>query len=230
MIDKLLRRKPAVVILGVVLVAGLCASTLHIRQHRFRPYLHEALYLPSGKLVKELSLGYKTAVADLVWFSAIQYYGNFRLGNHALTYFKGLIDIIVTLDPHFTFAYIFGAMVVCEDLDAFDEGMEILKKGIANNPTSWELPFEIAFLNFVNRRDLEMSGRYFNLASRMPGAPEKAIRFAAFVYSKAGMANSSLKLWEEYRDYTDNPFLKELATRYIDKLKAELVEGTQQNG
>ncbi len=69
---------------------------------------------------------------------------------------------------------------------AFDDGMDILKRGMSRNPTSWQLPFEIGFLNFVNRRDNALAGRYFELASKLPGAPEYAERFAAFVYSKRG--------------------------------------------
>ena len=32
----------------------------------------------------------------------------------------------------------------------------------------------------------------------------------------------SIRIWEEYKEITDNPWLKELAERYIDELKAQL--------
>jgi hypothetical protein len=215
-----LRRNGAWVVVGLIASAGLGLSTAHVQKYRYRPYLHEKLYLPSGKFAQQISLGYREIAADVVWLNAVQYYGDFRKGNHDLRYFRGLIDIVTALDPHFIFAYVFGALVVSEDLGAFDEGMEILKAGIAENPTSWKLPFEIGFLNFVNRRDQAVAARYFELASKMPGAPEYAKRFAAFVYSKAGDDASSIRLWEEYVRHADDPLLKELAERYIAKLKS----------
>ncbi|UCG52391.1 MAG: hypothetical protein JSW58_02230 [Candidatus Latescibacterota bacterium] len=221
------RRKAVFAIVGVTLLVGLVFSTVRVQDFRYRPYLHETLYLPSGKFLKEMSLGYRQFVADLVWLSAVQYYGGYRKGNHDLRYFQGLIDLVVTLDPHFIFAYVFGALVVSEDLGVFDDGMAILKHGMSANPTSWELPFEIGFLNYVNRLDNAMAARYLDLASRMPGAPEYTDRFAAFVYNKAGDTDSSIRLWEAYKEHTDSPFLKELAERYIEKIKQSIArEGT----
>ena len=204
---------------GVIAIAGLVSSTLRIQNFRYRPYLHETLYLPSGKFVKELSLGYREIVADIVWFSAIQYYGDFRQGNHNLAYFQGLIDIVTALDPHFIFAYIFGAIVVSEDGGDFTAGIDILRRGIANNPRSWRLPFELGFLSYVNRYDYDLAARYFDLSSRMPAAPDRAKRFAAFVYSKAGKTASAVQLWEQYKEYAQEEWLKEMCDRYIEKIK-----------
>jgi tetratricopeptide (TPR) repeat protein len=206
-------------LVGTFLVAGLVTATVHVQEFTFRPYLHESLYLPSGNFISQLSLGYRQVVSDLVWFAAIQYYGDYRLDRHGLDYFKGLIDIVVTLDPNFSFAYEFGAIVVSEDMGHFEEGIDILKRGMAENPTSWRLPFEIGFLYYLHQVNFDIAARYFDLASRMPDAPESAKRFAAFVYWVAGQQAPALKLWEEYAEYTDNPYLKELAKSYVEKLK-----------
>ena len=219
------RKNVLIAATGLFLVAGVVFSTARTQPYRYRAELNESLYLPSGKLVKELSLGYPQLVADFVWFSAIQYYGEYRKEDHDLRYFVSLIDIVTTLDPHFVFAYKFGAIVVSEDLGAFSESIDILKGGMWNNPTNWELPFEIGFLNLIHRRDMERAARYFNLSSRLPGAPEKAKRFAAYVSSLSGDTASSIELWETYKEYTDNPYMKELADRYIARLKASSKTG-----
>jgi tetratricopeptide (TPR) repeat protein len=206
---------------GVLIVASLVASTFLIQDFRQQTTLHEVLYLPSGKLLEQLSLGYRQLAADAVWFSAVQYYGEYRHGNHDLAYFNGLIDIITTLDPNFIFAYIFGAIVVATEIGEFEAGIAILEAGMERNPTSWELPFEIGFLNYVNRVSFDAAARYFDLASRVPNAPGRAKRFAGWLYSKAGDTNSAIQIWREYMEFTDNPHLKELAKRYIEKLEAE---------
>ncbi len=210
-----------IVLLSLVIISGLVVFTIRAGEYNYRPYLHDDLYLPSGKLINEISLGYKELVADMVWLSAVQYYGDYRAGNHDLAYFKGLTEITTSLDPHFIFVYIFGALVVCEDREAFTEGMEILRTGMANNPDSWELPFEIGFLNYIDRADFDMAARYFDLASRMPGRPDYVKRFAAFLYDKAGHNETSIKMWEELKTQSDEQYLKDLADRYIQKLKVK---------
>ena len=206
-------------IAGVVILAGAVLTTMRAQRYVYRPVLRENLYLPTGKFVYQMSLGYRQLAADLVWFSAVQYYGDYRKGAQSLAYFEGLMDIVMSLDPHFIFAYIFGAWVMSEDLGDFAAGQEMLRKGMAQNPTSWQIPFEIGFLNFTHDRNYELAGRSLDLASRMPGAPERAKRFAAFVYARAGEKDASLRLWQAYKEYTDDPFLKEMAERYIERIK-----------
>jgi hypothetical protein len=212
-------------IAGVIICTGLIVSTIVVRGHSYRPRLNDSLYLPSGKFIGEMSLGYKQLAADFVWLSAVQYYGDYRLNKHDLSYFEGLIDIITTLDPHFIFAYIFGALVICTDIGSIDNGIEILKQGMRHNPGCWQLPFEIGFLYYVSAGNVDLAARYFDLASRIPGSPELTNRFAAFVYSKAGHTETSIRMWEELAENTDEPYMKELAERYIEKLKQDAAAG-----
>jgi hypothetical protein len=67
-----------------------------------------------------------------------------------------------------------------------------------------------------------MAARYFDLASRMPGGGDRAKRFAAFVYSQAGHAETSIRMWEELIEQTDEPYMRQLAAGYIEQLRAEL--------
>lgn len=210
---------PAVVL--AVLLAGAVSATVRVKRFTTRPYLYDNLYLPSGKFMKEVALGYDQIVADVIWFQAVQYYGGFRKEEHDLAYFEGLIDLVTDLDPYFVFPYVFGAVVMSQDMGAFDAGVRILKKGMHHNPTDWQLPFELGFLYFVDARNPDMAARYFDLASRMPGAPDLARRFAAFVYLRAGHDELSIRMWEELKRTTDEPYMKELAERYLDKLRRE---------
>ncbi len=205
--------------LGTALVASLAFATARVQDYRARPYLHENLYLPSGKFVEQASLGYRELAADMVWFQAVQYFGGYAKSQHSLAYFKGLIEIITDLDPHFVFPYVFGAVVMTQDLGEFDSGIEVLKKGMRANPTSGEFPFEIGFLYYVIRGDADAAAHYFDLASRVPGGNERARRFAAFVYSKAGHAETSIRMWEELAETAEQPYMRELARRYVDRLR-----------
>ncbi len=210
---------------GLVIAIGLTVSVMNVAKYKYRPHLNDNLYLPSGKFISEISLGYKQISADLVWLSAVQYYGGYRQDENDLAYFEGLINLVTTLDPHFVFAYVFGALVVSSDIGAFDNAIAILKRGMQHNPTSWKLPFEAGFLYYVSAANADLAARYFDLASRIPGAPEITKRFAAFIYSKAGHKKTSIRMWEELIETTDEPYMRELAERYVEKLRKELDGG-----
>lgn len=213
---------------GVALVAALAATTAMVQPYRERPYLHANLYLPSGKFIEQTSLGYREVAADWVWFQAVQYFGGYAKGQHDLAYFSGLIDIVTDLDPHFLFPYIFGAIVMSQDMGDLERGVEVLQTGMRRNPTAWEFPFEIGFLYYVDAHDTERAAHYFALASRLPGGGDRARRFAAFVYSKAGHEETSIRMWEEIARDSDQPYMRDMARRYIEKLKQSPRSGDTQ--
>ena len=219
-----------VTVVFTALLAGSVLTTVRAKRYTEREYLYHSLYLPSGKFMDQVSLGYNQITSDMIWFSAVQYYGGFRSGDHDLAYFKGLIDLVTDLDPHFIFPYLFGAVVMSQDMRSFESGIQLLRKGMHRNPTSWELPFEIGFLSLIDQGNHDMAARYFDLASRMPGAPDRTRRFAAFVYSRAGHDQLSIRMWEELKETTEEPFMRELAEHYLEKLReARKTSGDDRN-
>ena len=209
------------ILMAAVLVCsltGAAVSTVKVEKFNSRPYLHDNLYLPSGKLVEQIALGYREMVADLIWFNVVQYYGSYRQAHHDLAYFEGVINIVTDLDPYFTFPYVFGAAVMSQDLGRTDRAIELLKKGMAHNPTNWEFPFEIGFISYIDARDNKTAAHYFELASKLPGGGDKARRFAAFVYSQGGHEEKSIRMWELIIEESENPWMRELAERSLKRL------------
>src|SRR5882672_10666410 len=73
--------------------------------------LEEVLYLPSGKMVKRLSLGYSSLLADIYWTRAVQYFGG-RFGQKSKRFdlLYPLLDITTDLDPQLLEAYQGGSV------------------------------------------------------------------------------------------------------------------------
>src|SRR3990172_12994226 len=70
----------------------------------------EVLYLPSGKLLRRLSLGHEGLLANIYWTRVVQYFGRKRLGHETRFELLGtLLRITTELDPHLVIAYRFGA-------------------------------------------------------------------------------------------------------------------------
>src|SRR5271167_1850374 len=93
------------------------------------------LVLRSGAMVKKLSLGYDSLLADIYWTRAVQYFGE-RVGtsgaNYALLW--PLLDVTTTLDPQLIVAYRFGAIFLSEPGGAgagrTDLAINLVKRGI----------------------------------------------------------------------------------------------------
>lgn len=215
----------------VEIVLALCALALLFEVSRGveglsrRKRTLEVLYLPSGAFIEQVTLGYHNLAADVLWFRTVQYYGGYRMGENDLALFSHLVNVITDLDPQFVFAYVFGALIIAQDLGHFQEGIGFLEKGMRNNPTDWWLPFELGFLHYVGTRDYARATACFEKASRMPGAQPIAARFAAFVAAKAGYVETSIAMWEELARESDNRYIRELAERYIEDLKAGTFPG-----
>jgi len=209
------------IFIAACLLVGVSRSVEGISEKKRRK---EIMYLPSSDAVKLISLGYRNIVSDLLWFKTVQYYGGYRLGENSLRFFRHLSDVITDLDPQFIFAYQLSAIILAQDLGELDEGIEILKKGIENNPDNWWLAFEAGFLYYLDGRDYKESERYFRLASTIPGANARATRFAASAAAKGGDVKASIEMWKRLADSSDDPFMADLAEGYIEKLEKELSE------
>ena len=68
--------------------------------------LEEILYLPSGKTVKKLSLGYSSLLADVYWTRAVQYFGaSASVARKRYDLLAPLLNITTDLDPNLIVAY-----------------------------------------------------------------------------------------------------------------------------
>src|SRR6266542_5375365 len=75
----------------------------------------EFLYVPSGGLLRRLSLGHQGLLADIYWTRVVQYFGRRRLAGSARFELLGpLLRITTELDPHLLIAYRFGAIFLAE--------------------------------------------------------------------------------------------------------------------
>jgi tetratricopeptide (TPR) repeat protein len=210
------------VALATIAVLIASAGALHgvMKERLARPPIDELLYYPSGLLVRQASLGYESAAADAAWLRGIQYYGEHRLTDQKYEMIGHVMSIVTDLDPRFLQPYIFGGLVLAQELKRTDEGLALLEKGLRANPDSWLLAFETGFIHYVCRHDYEAAARYFVRASRLPNHPEYVDRFAAFASQKSGNAGMAILLWKRVLA-TGNKYMQDVAQRELTRLDAE---------
>jgi len=186
----------------------------------------EVLFLPSANVIKKLSLGYNGLLADIYWMRAVQYYGAKRLSNEpSFPLLSPLIDIATTLDPQLVHAYRFGSIFLSErepiGANEPERAIELLKKGIENNPAEWQLYRDVGFVYYWFLHDYAKAAKFFLEGSKNPKSAIWMKTFAAQLLAKGGSRDTARFLWQEVFQSSENQRMKENAREHLEQLTAE---------
>jgi len=188
--------------------------------------LEEVLYMPSGKTVKRLSLGYSALLANIYWTRAVQYFGEKHL-RHAQRYdlLYPLLDITTDLDPKLTVAYEYGSVFLSQQPPGGagqpDKAVVLAEKGIRANPEFWRLYFILGFVHYIDRHDPESARVAFEQGSKVPGALPWMKVMAARMAEHSKDINTSIALWQAVYETTVDKDVKEAAQSHLASLLAE---------
>ena len=156
----------------ITLFAGSVFSRRQVEKLRGQEAtLEEVLYLPSGKTVKRLSLGYSGLLANIYWTRAVQYFGAKHI-KHSTQYdlLYPLLDITTDLDPKLIVAYEYGSVFLSQrppgGAGQPDKAVALAEKGIRANPEYWRLYFILGFVHYIDRDDPEAAQRAFEQGLR----------------------------------------------------------------
>jgi tetratricopeptide (TPR) repeat protein len=194
-------------------------STTRLRERQ------DELMLQSGSMLKKMSLGYDSLLADIYWTRAVQYYGDNALTPGAT--FKllwPLLDITTTLDPRLTAAYRFGAIFLSEPppigAGRPDLAIELIQRGIAANPDDWQMNANLGFLYYWHLKDYGKSAAAYLKGSENPKAPGWLGMMAARVAMKGDGTDTSKMIWAEIYNTTPNPAIRKSALEHLQGLQA----------
>ncbi|MDI6740478.1 MAG: hypothetical protein QME74_08960 [Candidatus Edwardsbacteria bacterium] len=203
---------------------AVCLCQLEIdRRRRETPDQDELMYFPSARFTRTAAFGYDNLIGDCVWLDIIQYYGRHSLSDMQYRYLKHMLNVLVALVPRFTNAYTFGALLLITDGNDQTGAFDLLETGLRRNPTEGSIAFTRGFFHYVFLKDYREASRWFAIASRMPGAPEMAGRFAAFARQKGHDLATARALWLEVRNKSRNPTERLMAEGYIAKIDRTLL-------
>jgi hypothetical protein len=208
----------------------LLAATAFLQQRIDRQTPSEALerqeVLITGPLLKKLSLGYDSLLADIYWTRAVQYYGS-RIGERKENFdsLAPLLNITTTLDPRLIVAYRFGAVFLSEPkpigAGRNDLAVDLVKRGIAANPGEWRLYNDLGFLYYWRFKDYADASAAYLAGSEIPGAPVFMKLMAARVAEKGGSIETSRLIFSGLYESTKDPVVRKALLKQLRALKAE---------
>jgi hypothetical protein len=188
--------------------------------------LEEVLYLPAGKTLKKLSLGYSGLLADIYWTRAVQYFGAHHIrGTERYELLAPLLDITTDLDPQLIVAYETGAIFLCQKAPDGagqpDKAVALVEKGIRENPSYWRLYFTLGFIHYVDRHDPRAAQQAFEKGAEVPGALPWMRVMAARMAEHANDRATALYLWKTIYETNVNEEIKKTAAKHLISLRAD---------
>ena len=177
------------------------------------------LLLPPAAALRVASLGFRSSAADAVWLLTIQYIGGHLGSDRRFPELKRLVETVVALDPHFVDAYTLGALFLSYSAGDIAGAISLLERGVRANPTSWEIPHDLARTYYLDLKDYPKALHWFEVTDRLPGRPHYVPRFIARLYAATGQRETALELWRAMRDSATSDWVREIAEREIAKLE-----------
>jgi hypothetical protein len=221
------RRRQACGLLMLVCLAGWIPIQRSLDQRQdSEPGVGEVLFLPSGRFLRQISLGYEGLLADIYWTRVVQYFGRKRMAHSSeFTLLGPLLQTTTELDPHLLIAYRFGAVFLAEKAPRGAgqplRALELLRRGIVANPDYWRLWEDMGFVYYWDLKDYDAAGRAFQTGSERPGAMRWMRVLAAQVTAAGGQLATSKFLWSEIARQAEDQQMRKSAVEHLAALEAE---------
>jgi tetratricopeptide (TPR) repeat protein len=155
------------------------------------------VFVPSPRFFQDFSPSFRTSIADAYYLNMVQYYGEHVEGDGRLDSLPAMVDLVTTLSPHFTRAYLFGAFALV-DAGRTDAAYAVLERGFKANPDDWRFPAYLAYFaySYAQNEDKDLiAARWYEKAAAIPGSPAYLPRLAAALLSKGGDDEKAILMW-----------------------------------
>ncbi len=221
-------RRTAAFVASLILMIGLAVGVQVVRDRAYAASSVDdrILYVRSGTAMQRIGLSYDAILADVYWIRAVQTFGRERMKETGQQFdlLFPLLDLTTSLDPRFNVAYRFGAIFLAEPHPSGagrpDLAIELLKKGIAANPTKADYYHDIGFIYYWNLHDYRSAAEWFNRGAEQPGAPWWLRTYAAVMLTRGGDRQASRAMWHQLRESTENDWLRSTAETRLLQLDA----------
>ncbi len=155
------------------------------------------VYLPDASRLRPLALGYDNALANVLWFRTISYFGAHVETDRAYPWLEAMCDLVTDLDPRAFHAYQFAGLILPWEAKNPDAGIRMLEKGLLHYPDSWLLHYYLGVIHYLFRDDTETAARHLERGAALPDAPAMVARFAALLRTRHGASETAIAVLEQ---------------------------------
>lgn len=230
---------------GALLVAaGACIAAVRAplaKTHHHIKEKSDVNVLPAPEQVVRLSLGFRAALADLLWSHVLVEQGLHTQDNRRYDTVANLLDAINALDPSFRDPYLLTDALITFQVGTTShaevvKAREIMERGVKNRPDDAELWLVLGqFTGFIapgtyltdpaeQKQWTEDGARFLARAAELGGADAK-ISWAALggagLLHRAGQRDAEIRFLRRALAVTDDDELKDNLKQKLAKLLGE---------
>jgi hypothetical protein len=172
-------------------------------------------YLPSGKILKPMALGFDEAVADMLWIQAMMYFADAYLTGKSYAWLGHMLDVVTQLNPRMYQAYEFGGVVLTKEKSQLPKTLRTLDRGINEFPKDWRLRVYAAMAQLAHDSDYARAAEYLKPVTLDAEVPDHIRTLCASFLSKGGGRRVALAFLADRYMHSSNAINKEI---FIDKI------------
>jgi len=135
-------------------------------------------------------------------------------------YIYPMLDRLTTVDPHFVFPYIFGGVYILIGTGEKEDAMDLLKKGYVANPSRWEFPLYLGWIEWWFFENKEKTQEYMLQAVSKKGCPTYVPGLIVSLSRNIGRTEFAKLYLEGMLKSTENPEVR----KQIEELLARISE------
>jgi len=209
---------------AVLLCVGILAATVRYADAVLEarpPAADEGqfVYVPDPRFLRIASLGYTSAVADILWFRTISYFGAHYRSDRLYPWLAKMCDVVTDLDPRAQYVYRFAGVILPWEAKRPDDGIALLDKGIKNFPDYWLFYYLQGTNLYFFKDDLKRAATYLGRAAELPGADPYAVRLAAAMYQQGFDPATAESFLRELANSTPDPTMRKVVEVRLKELK-----------
>ena len=182
----------------------------------------DALYLPDGRALQAITLGYDRVAANLLWFRTISYFGEHYATDKNFRWLFHMCDLVTTLSPRSKHVYTFGATMLAWESGAPELGMRLLSKAVAQFPDDWYLYYLRGFTALYFLKDRARAKEDFVRAAKLPGAHVVVQRLAARELTQGDTPIDAVHFLTDLLRTTRDPIAREALRERLREAQAAL--------
>ena len=183
---------------GILLLGSIVGMQIAHDSKYPHPIIPEFHYIPDSRIIRMIIPHMAQMASDMYWIKTVLYFGRTsgELGGGgppvgreiwqsaksdspehtpreipSYRLLSDMLNTVVTLDPYFSYPYIFGGLFLSLGGGLVDDAIELLKRGRPLFPEDWRFPFYLGYNYFFFKYDGVAALGEFIQAAAMPGRP-----------------------------------------------------------
>jgi hypothetical protein len=215
----LVRGAALLAVLGVLAVVVAAAGARLDRAATAVERGDEPVYLPRAEYLRPMSLGWQNALADVLWFRTISYFGQHFRSDRTYPWLAQMCDLVTDLDPRAEHVYRFAGFVLPWEANQADAGIRLLEKGARQFPDSWVLQYFTGFHYYFFKNHYPQALEHLRRAAQLPGVHPSVTALIAVLATEHYGPETTIAFLSELERDVDSQDLRDVVRENLQEAR-----------